>query len=240
MDSRFSHLAGGAWASGSPLGQLGFSQLQAAGTAVKIQAMRIGLPTTHQPPSPQRGEVYFRGSPSLGQVRSLVDYSLHIAPPRGKGRRGKSPSICKEHLKTENLNDLPNFLRCSPNTRHRRPGLWTEPQKVLHEPTHLLGDLEKGKSKGNVGTSTFFRNCEPPRAEVTEIKTLPYVPFIRSVCRAAHRGLTSRMPGPHVILDRHRPGGQATRFSRLSLAIRHRQEVGRRNELPQGTEKAPE
>ena len=202
--------------------------------------MRIALPTTHQPPSPQRGEVYFLGSPSLGQVRSLVDYSLHIAPPRGKGRRGKSPSICKEHLKTENLNDLPNFLRCSPNTRHRRPGLWTEPQKVLHEPTHLLGDLEKGKSKGNVGTSTFFRNCEPPRAEVTEIKTLPYVPFIRSVCRAAHRGLTSRMPGPHVILDRHRPGGQATRFSRLSLAIRHRQEVGRRNELPQGTEKAPE
>ena len=116
MDSRFSHLAGGAWASGSPLGQLGFSQLQAAGTAVKIQAMRIGLPTTHQPPSPQRGEVYFLGSPSLGQVRSLVDYSLQIAPPRGKGRRGKSPSICKEHLKTENLNDVPNFLRCSPNT----------------------------------------------------------------------------------------------------------------------------
>jgi hypothetical protein len=70
-----------------------------------------------------------------------------IAPPRGKGRRGKSPSICKEHLKTENLNDLPNFLRCSPNTRHRRPGLWTELQKVLHEPTHLLGALEKGKSK---------------------------------------------------------------------------------------------
>jgi len=91
MDSRFSHLAGGAWASGSPLGQLGFSQLQAAGTAVKIQAMRIGLPTTHQPPSPQRGEVYFRGSPSLGQVRSLVDYSLQNSSTTRKGKKRKKP-----------------------------------------------------------------------------------------------------------------------------------------------------
>jgi len=47
-----------------------------------------------------------------------------IAPPREMGRRGKSPSICKEHLKTENLNDLSDFLRCSPNTRHRRP-VWS-------------------------------------------------------------------------------------------------------------------
>jgi len=89
--SRFSHLAGGAWASGSPLGQLGFSQLQAAGTAVKIQAMRIGLPTTHQSPSPQRGEVYFRGSPSLGQVRSLVDYSLQNSSTTRKGKKRKKP-----------------------------------------------------------------------------------------------------------------------------------------------------
>ena len=102
-----------------------------------------------------------------------------IAPPRGKGRRGKSPSICKEHLKTENLNDLPNFLRCSPNTRHRRPGLWTEPQKVLHEPTHLLGDLEKGKSKGNVGTSTFFRNCEPRELYATKACRRDYHAFSR-------------------------------------------------------------
>ena len=163
-----------------------------------------------------------------------------IAPPSGKGRRGKSPSICKEHLKTENLNDLPNFLRCSPNTRHRRPGLWTEPQKVLHEPTHLLGDLEKGKSKEKCWYQYIFPElrtsaCGDDRNQ--DVALCPLYPI----------RLSSGSSGPYVenawtggILDRHRPGGQATRFSRLSLAIRHRHEVGRRNELPQDTEKAPE
>ena len=41
--------------------------------------------------------------------------------------------------------------------------------------------------------------------------------FISSVCRAAHRNLTPRINGPQVILDRHRPGGQATRFSTLII-----------------------
>jgi hypothetical protein len=48
--------------------------------------------------------------------------------------------------------------------------------------------------------------------EVTEIKTVPYVP---SVCGAAHRDLTPRMPGPHAILDHNRPGGEATRLPTL-------------------------
>jgi hypothetical protein len=39
--------------------------------------------------------------------------------------------------------------------------------------------------------------------------------FIPSVCRAAHRDLTPRMPGPHVILDHDRPGGEATRLPTL-------------------------
>jgi hypothetical protein len=52
--------------------------------------------------------------------------------------------------------------------------------------------------------------------EVTEIKTVPYLcAVIPSLCRAAHRDLTPRMPGPHVILDHHRPGGEATRFPTL-------------------------
>jgi hypothetical protein len=39
--------------------------------------------------------------------------------------------------------------------------------------------------------------------------------FIPSVCGAAHRDRTPRMPGPHVVLDRDRPGEKATRFPTL-------------------------
>jgi hypothetical protein len=39
--------------------------------------------------------------------------------------------------------------------------------------------------------------------------------FVPSVYRAAHRDLTPRMPGPHVILDHHQPGGEAYRFPTL-------------------------
>jgi hypothetical protein len=50
--------------------------------------------------------------------------------------------------------------------------------------------------------------------EVTEIKTVPYVPLSHPFLER-FIDLTPRMPGPHVILDHHRPGGQATRFATL-------------------------
>src|SRR5215831_6439886 len=55
--------------------------------------------------------------------------------------------------------------------------------------------------------------------KVTEIKTGALCAFIPSVCRAAHRNLTPRMPGPHVILDRHRPAIMRIRFRRVLLAL---------------------
>ena len=86
--------------------------------AVKIQAMRIALRTTHQSSSPQWGEVYVRlRRVVLVRVRSLVDYSLQSSSTKRKGKkREKSPSTYTEHLKTENVrHNLVNFLRVTRN-----------------------------------------------------------------------------------------------------------------------------
>jgi hypothetical protein len=50
--------------------------------------------------------------------------------------------------------------------------------------------------------------------EVTEIRTVPYVPLSHPFVERLIRTLR-RECGPHVILDRRRPGGQATRFPTL-------------------------
>src|SRR5215469_1105076 len=74
----------------------------------KMKAMHGALPTTH-PSHRLNGmrSTVASGSPLLGRVRSLVAYSLqNKSTERKRKKREKSPSICKEHLKTENLNHL--------------------------------------------------------------------------------------------------------------------------------------
>src|SRR6516225_8391687 len=67
--------------------------------------MRIALRTTHQPSSPQRGEVYLRLRRVVPRPGAITGgYSRKIFPPNGKRKEEKTPSTCTEHLKTENVN----------------------------------------------------------------------------------------------------------------------------------------
>ena len=94
MDSRFPRPARGHRPAGN--NQDSLSRLQSpskdqGSAGVKIQAIRSALPTTH--PSHRLNGVWFTfasGSPFLGRVRSMVDYSLQNRST--KGRREKSPS----------------------------------------------------------------------------------------------------------------------------------------------------
>ena len=57
----------------------------------KIQAMRSALRTTHQPSSPQWGEVYVRLRPVVPRPGAITGgYSCKIFPPSGKRKRGKN------------------------------------------------------------------------------------------------------------------------------------------------------
>ena len=47
---------------------------------------------------------------------------------------------------------------------------------------------------------------QPPRAGGDRNQDGALCAFIPSICRAAHRDLTPRMPGPHLILDHHEHG----------------------------------
>ena len=81
-------------------------------SAVKIQTTRSTLPTTHPLHRLKRVRSTFAsGSPSLGRVRSLVDYSLQNSSTKREGKkREKSPSTYTEHLKTENVrHNFANF-----------------------------------------------------------------------------------------------------------------------------------
>jgi len=51
--------------------------------------------------------------------------------------------------------------------------------------------------------------------EVTEIKTVPYVPLSHPFVERLIGSLRRGMPGPLVILDHDRLGGEATRFPTL-------------------------
>jgi hypothetical protein len=56
---------------------------------------------------------------------------------------------------------------------------------------------------------------QPPRAGGDRNQDGALCTPIPSVCRAAHRNLAPRMPGPNVILDHDRPGGEASRLPAL-------------------------
>jgi hypothetical protein len=61
-------------------------------SAVKIEATRNALPTTHPLHCLKRVRSTFAsGSPSLGRVRSLVDYSLQNSSTNRKGKEEKAP-----------------------------------------------------------------------------------------------------------------------------------------------------
>ena len=151
-------------------------------SAVKIQTTRSTLPTTHPLHRLKRVRSTFAsGSPSLGRVRSLVDYSLQNSSTKRKGKkREKSPSTYTEHLKTENVrHNLVNFLRVTRNPGDRNPRPWPEPQP------HLPGKLEKGKSK-NASTRTFSEVAN--RANSVQLRVAdeksPHVVPTAHLCRA--------------------------------------------------------
>ena len=96
-------------------------------SAVKIQTTRSTLPTTHPLHRLKRVRSTFAsGSPSLGRVRSLVDYSLQNSSTKRKGqKRGKKPLyLYRAPENGKRQTQFCKFLRVTRNPGDRNPRPW--------------------------------------------------------------------------------------------------------------------